>query len=1544
MRRSLTLAAVLVGVVLVLATPVPRNALVDDFEDDFWLPFTHFHLGDQASAGYSALIARSGARSYHVEIHGWTVRDFGSAYGYAVFSTRGASLAELRLSLFYDSLSDTVPSPWDSFSAGIGLELLDARYASLGTYRYITAYRASQNAGRCAPTLSDVLLDDGPELGVWQDVGRNPSADFPAAAWGSAAFVKVAVGFLCAAGLQGASYSLYFDDFALETNSGDSDGDGVRDLEEETRVHAIQISEPEVPVPIPEGGEATVDLVGPSVYGSLVSGAVAVDLVHPRPLDLSVGLVTVGAGGTGYQLLWDPGMHERGVALFTPTPAQRVRGTVTVTGGLSDDLPGSWILLFVNHELRSAVPRTEAGGFSLAWPTDGEPEGPSTLEVALSDSADAWEGASFSAPVSVVIDRTPPDLQVLAPASGATVSGLLAVSVGAYDAQEVAFVELFVDGVRVDMREHEPFTFLYETLDLTNGAHGLEVRATDRAGNVVTSARSVVVSNKANTPPPPCYPACNLTGGTSVGNLAPVRADTRSWGLTLASGDRLEVRDGLTVPWRPEVLPTSDGVSLVLDVFRDPAAPPLQGLVGSSLDPADFARSGTWRIVIRDHGHGPTGFVQAASVRFAARTSATLWDTDGDGFSDGAERVMPGMSPVIADMDGDGLSDGWESQPHIIRLTVDGQPVERTIRTDPLRPDTDGDGLTDSEELFPPEGRNVTDPTDPDTDGDGLTDGAECHTYGSDPTVTDTDGDGLSDGFEVTPHTMTLRIDGVLEERSIVTDPARKDTDDDGLTDYEEWFGPGSSDFATDPTDPDTDHDGLSDGDEIRGTNRRPTNPLRADSDADGLVDGIDLAPTETWRFPWTSSYEPGLVRFTQRFHARDVHGTYAQIWTYDPSDGGCVKLSDHLATATKSSDESAANVGAWINKTFLAGGESNYTAVRMTPAGIGSDSWFSYQSGGCVYNSARQYRIGYISHDHLWDVDFVNVAPVRVTDEDGAAYDHAVLEIPLASGVDQSLLLQVTVDAPADRGMRAGDGTMTVPALQYSLHPSRDFVGTRSLFENLALGSGVDEHSYQFVLRIPAEIAKPGNAIWRDGKPYAVLVMTPSWVTTTPWSVSKRAWNASAITIGAAVSKIETSAEHIVARLAVNLTALNAALPASAADLLEGVHTWGTYPVYVHHVGAAFDSVAAETADAVWLSGSTEQEVADFESQLAWTPDDAWRRSGVDGFGTTVGIMKILRRGISMTSQLTAGIVPAAAALPPWTWTQFTNTRSYVVAVTIGSGAEMNPIYLVSTSGTNTVNVQTFDPGIEYPITESYTLQWELGNAEILDDLDDSVILANPGNINLRTGLQGAAIGATLVIFGGQALLAYAEGDAVKGTIYSVAGGVAVFGVVKSQVVLAPSLFEGGAIRGGVAVKVGTVATIAVGGILASYELVLAADSEDAIARLAHYETAATTLGDTAISIIPLYGPAISIGWQLGIGVAVGVQVLLGIVPNRLAAQIASSPGSLAVFSFEYVLGEDVPSAIAVDALSNVLAVLIDSMRLCNSMSPPIPTVLVAP
>jgi len=139
-------------------------------------------------------------------------------------------------------------------------------------------------------------------------------------------------------------------------------------------------------------------------------------------------------------------------------------------------------------------------------------------------------------------------------------------------------------------------------------------------------------------------------------------------------------------------------------------------------------------------------------------------------------------------------------------------------------------------------------------------------------------------------------------------------------------------------------------------------------------------------------------------------------------------------------------------------------------------------------------------------------------------------------------------------------------------------------------------------------------------------------------------------------------------------------------------------------------------------------------------------------------------------------------------------------------------------------------------------------------------------------------------------------------------------------------------------------VAAIAVGGILASYEMFQATQTDDSIRRLSHYETASTIMIDTIAAVVPLYGAAAMLGWQLGLTVTVGAQVLLGIIPNPLALKIVSTPGSTITFLFEYVFASDIPSDVAQDALIQLLNVLADMARFANSLDPPIPTLLLVP
>ncbi|HKZ90449.1 MAG TPA: Ig-like domain-containing protein, partial [Thermoplasmata archaeon] len=922
---------------LIVGLPSGADALVDDFEDDFWLPFTHFHLGDRALARYDAGLPRSGTRSYHVGISGWTVRDFGSAYGYALFATKGSAISEMRLSLLYASLSDTSASPWDSYAAGVSLDLLDSAYRSLGTFRYITAYRASQNAGRCAPTTADWVLGRGVALGVWDDLGRNPSADFPAAPWLSAEFVKVSIGFLCAAGLTGASYSLYFDDFAMNTAAGDADEDGIDDFEEETRLYAIALEESDVPISVPRDGDATVEIDGPRLSGTVSAGLVALDLGALSPQDLSVRLEVANAAEPSSYLLWDPGFHARTLAILSPVQFQSVRGTVDVTGSVEAGQPGSFAQLFVGGQWSATDLRYEDNTFRIAWPTDSWAEGPHRLTVKVTDGPSSSAPGPLSGEVSVLVDRTPPDLLVSAPTDGATVNGLVVVKPQAFDANGIAVLELWIDGVRADLREEEYTTFVYDTLDLPNGPHTFEVRVRDRAGNDARRSLAVYVDNGASVPPGPCLPACNLTSGTSLGDLPPALLSFQDRESLLLSGDRLRASEALRLPWRPGVAFTSTGLSVVLDLLRDPGMPEVSGMVASGLQPSSLSQIGAWRIVVNSHGPGSSGVIRGASVLLALRTLPGAADTDADGVSDGAERAMGKTLPVVADLDDDGLSDGRELGPQTVFFRIDDWSGWRDLRTDPADPDGDRDGLSDWAELVPADGGLPSDPTVADTDGDGLPDGEERKTYASDPTLSDTDGDSLSDGFEVAYHEMALSVNGTSELRSVVTSPISVDSDLDDLRDEAEWNGATLSGFPTDPSDPDTDDDGLSDGDELAGRNRRPTNPLATDSDGDGLSDGVDLSPAESYTLPWKTEYEPGLIRFTQRYHALGVRGTYAGIYTYDIADGSCVFLSEHTNEATRSSDETPSNVMSVINAMFSSAGENNLTASQATYVGLES-------------------------------------------------------------------------------------------------------------------------------------------------------------------------------------------------------------------------------------------------------------------------------------------------------------------------------------------------------------------------------------------------------------------------------------------------------------------------------------------------------------------------------------------------------------------------------------------------------------------------------
>jgi hypothetical protein len=1533
MRGVRGVLIVLGALVLLTGSSFDASALVDDFETDFWLPYTDFLLGDKASAGYASTFVRSGTRSFHVGISGYSILDFGSAYGYAVYATRGAAITELRISMLYDRLQDVSPSFRDAYASGLALDLLDKDYRSLDRVRYITAFQASRVGSLCGPTKADLVLPAPGGLGVWTDLARNPAVDFPAARWQSAKFVRVSVGFLCTAGLGGAAYSLYFDDFMLDTGAGDADGDGLSDLDEEARVYAMSVTSGTIAAAIPSAGSAAIDVFAPPIGGLVQWAGLGLEIHHPHPDNLSIELVNADGSAPRSELLWDPGFSVRGTAILAPRAGAALRGTVEVRGKAWR--PNPFVHFYVDDVWIAGGAGNPDGSFVIPWSTGDWPEGNHRLRVIVQ----AMDGAEFASrigdEVPVIVDRTPPIAEVVRPVRGDLVRGLTVIEAGARDDRGLSEVDLRIDGAMADVRRDEPFTFFYETTNLVPGKHVFGIRAVDRAGNDIVRDVEVRVGLSFEGVPLPCIPVCNL-GKATLGNLPAIAAPRSPLMVPMASGDQLEVLEAFRAPWTPRIVRVDPDVSLILDAIKDSGTPSSDGLVPPIFGASDFVHVGHWRIVVRDHGKGEPGIVQQTRILVAARTSPAISDTDGDGLKDGLERSF-GTVPTLTDTDADGLLDGAEVTSRSVTFVVDGSSIARTIRTNPLVFDTDQDGLVDGMELFPGVGQSPSDPTDPDTDRDGLLDGVERNRYGSDPTRTDTDGDGLSDFREVTPQTLDLEVNGLLERRSVVTSPIMADTDFDGLRDDEEWDGRALFGFRTDPSDPDTDRDGLTDLDEIRGLNRRPTNPLRTDTDGDGVIDGLDLSPTEYWAPAWRTAFEPGLVRFTQRFHALGVQALSATTWTYNIAADQCVFLADHTASATRSSDESMSNILATVNRVLVQGGELNFTATGAQDFGRESGGSATSSYGGCTFWQPRQYRFEYWHFSRAADVNFVNTVEVPIRDDRGALFHETTLAIPIRLSKPQSIIIQFSVQPVADRGSDPPAGVTVLPALVYSLFKGNDFLATPPFYRNHAVGTPIDDHAYQFRLRIPKDLAREENVVRVGDTPMTTLFLMPMWLTSGPSGVSRSALDAGRVSVGAVMSRVDESAELVVARLITDMAALGAALPASAVGLSTGFATFGPFSTYVFRIGDAFDSAAPERVDAVYLIGESPEEVATLENSIVWAPTGAWVRKSRDDFGLVIDVLKILKRGTSLTSQVTTKLLLPLLTTPTGR-EEMTFGRSVFLVTKLENLETRAPYYVVSETTMQTIKI---------PVTSRLTNTVEVpvqSVSEVVDDLGDSKLLTGVKYTNLRLALRGAAVGVTLAVFGTQAILAFRDGDIVKGTVFAVAGATATLGIVKSDVELVKGLFRGRISEAGLRARVGAVALIAVAGILVSYEIFQAASAGNEVERLSHYESALALIVDSSVGAVPLYGAAAMLGWQLGLNLAVGVRALLGIMPDPLALKIVSTPGSALVFLFEYVFTSEIPSAVAQDVLAQLLNFLAQTARYNNSLEPAYPTLLLVP
>ncbi|RKG68952.1 hypothetical protein D7V80_10520 [Corallococcus sp. CA054B] len=193
--------------------------------------------------------------------------------------------------------------------------------------------------------------------------------------------------------------------------------------------------------------------------------------------------------------LYQPGLQDLEApvtALTAPAAGATLRGSVTLTATASDNLGVTLVEFYLDDVLLGSAAKAP---YALTWNTGTTPNGTHVLTCKAHDSS---RNTTTSTPVSITLDNdfVAPLTAVTTPVGGASVQGIVAVTLDASDDRAVTRVELFVDGVLVGTTAAAPYVVNWDSGAVANGNHVLTSKAYDPAGNVGTSSPvTVSVSN-----------------------------------------------------------------------------------------------------------------------------------------------------------------------------------------------------------------------------------------------------------------------------------------------------------------------------------------------------------------------------------------------------------------------------------------------------------------------------------------------------------------------------------------------------------------------------------------------------------------------------------------------------------------------------------------------------------------------------------------------------------------------------------------------------------------------------------------------------------------------------------------------------------------------------------------------------------------------------------------------------------------------------------------------------------------------------------------
>ena len=204
------------------------------------------------------------------------------------------------------------------------------------------------------------------------------------------------------------------------------------------------------------------------------------------------------------------------VNVTSPANGATVGGTITVTA-TANPLA---LVQGVQFTLDGANLGSEdtTSPYSIPWNTVSASNGSHTLRAVARDAL----GVRYTSdPVVVTVfnDTTPPTVAVTSPASGATVTGTVAVTASASDDVGVVGVRFELDGAALGSEDTTaPYEASWNASGAVPGSHTLRAVARDAAGNNGTSA--VITVTVPDTTPPTVAMTSPASGSTVNGTVA----------------------------------------------------------------------------------------------------------------------------------------------------------------------------------------------------------------------------------------------------------------------------------------------------------------------------------------------------------------------------------------------------------------------------------------------------------------------------------------------------------------------------------------------------------------------------------------------------------------------------------------------------------------------------------------------------------------------------------------------------------------------------------------------------------------------------------------------------------------------------------------------------------------------------------------------------------------------------------------------------------------------------------------------------------------